>query len=57
MNEAVVIFEGMAEIFRAGARKSRQWTYNNQAQVQAQVYDAMADEAEHQIELLHARHD
>ncbi len=55
--DAVTIFEGLEAIFRAGASKSREWPYNNQAQVEACVYDAMADEAAAQVRILTSRHD
>jgi hypothetical protein len=34
-----------ASILEAGARRSRQWTYNTERQQQADVLDAMAAEA------------
>ena len=49
---AAIVLRATAAIYRAGASKSREWTYNNDAQVQACVYDAMADEAEHQAAIL-----
>ena len=52
MDAAAATLRGIAEVYRAGASKSREWTYNNDAQIQACVYDAMADEAEHQANIL-----
>lgn len=36
------IFNGIAEILTAGARKSREWVYNMDRQQEAEVLDAMA---------------
>lgn len=55
--EALTIFEGLEAIYRAGAAKSREWPYNNQAQVQSEVLSAMADEAHRQTVRLLSRHD
>lgn len=50
------VLKAIGRVYEAGARKSRQWPFNHQCQVQADVYDAMAEEAFHQAEGL-ARHE
>lgn len=42
---AAEIFNGLAEVYEAGARKSRQWTLNANRQQEAEVFQAMADKA------------
>lgn len=42
------IFEGLEAVYRAGARTCRCWPMNAAMTQQAEVYDAMADEAQHQ---------
>jgi hypothetical protein len=54
---AALVLEGVERILREGARKSRQWTYNHEAQREADVYEAMADAAKREVEMLEARHD
>lgn len=51
-SEAADILYAIGKVYEEGARKSRQWPYNNQAQVQADVYQAMADEAMAQYRIL-----
>jgi hypothetical protein len=44
------IFEGLAEIYAAGATRSRQWSMNTDRQQEAEVLEAMEIEARHQAQ-------
>lgn len=55
--DAITIFDGLEAIYRAGAKKARSWPFNNDMLNQAEVLDAMADEAKRQVEILDSRHD
>jgi hypothetical protein len=52
MSEAADILYAIGKVYEEGARKSREWPFNDQAQVQAAVYQAMADEAMSQYRIL-----
>lgn len=52
MTTGAEVLRAIAAVYDEGARKSRSWIFNNDRISDAQVYDAMADEARRQADQL-----
>lgn len=52
MSEAAATLRALGEVYAAGAKASRRWPFNTDRQQDAEVYQAMADEADRQANLL-----
>ena len=55
--DPVEFFEGLARVLDAGAKACRSTPFNVQRSLQAETYDAMAEEARAVVRSIEGRHD